>query len=259
MSILKNKYVVINADDFGKSDAVNQAIIKAHQEGILTSTSLMVTEKNAESAVKLAQENQELGVGLHLVLCCGKSDLSPEQIPHLVDKNGCFHNDPTIAGLRYQFIPQARKELKKEIKAQLELFRQTGLTLSHIDGHLHLHTHPVVLGIIRELAEEFELKIIRLPDEELNFTLNIDRSHLLLKIIYKIIFKLLKNNGKKIFQQTKLKTVNQVYGLLQTGNINEDYLLKLIPQITANYLEIYSHPSSIENDQEFKALCSSKV
>ena len=181
------KYVVINGDDFGESSPVNQAIITAHQQGVLTSTSLMVTGDKAPEAIELAKENPQLGVGLHLVLCCGKSALSPEQIPHLVDEHGYFNDDPAIAGLRYQFIPQARQELREEIKTQLELFRQTGLRLSHLDGHLHLHTHPVVLEIIKEFADEYGVKIIRLPDEELKYTLNIDRSNLLLKLTYKIV------------------------------------------------------------------------
>ena len=259
MSIKKPKYVVINGDDFGYSNSVNEAIITAHQQGILTSTSLMVTAEQTESAVKLAQQNPHLGVGLHLVLCCGKSALPPSQIPHLVDQNGYFDDNPAIAGLKYQLIAAARKELTQEIKAQLELFRATGLPLSHVDGHLHLHTHPLVLKILAELAEEFAIKFIRLPNEELNFTLNIDRSNLFRKTTYRLIFKLLQINGKKLFSQYKIKSLARVYGLLQTGKIDETYLLNLIPQITTDNLEIYSHPRSINQDEEFQGLCSAKV
>ncbi len=56
---IPTKYVVINADDFGFSNSVNQAIIVAHQQGILTSTSLMVTGDQADSAVKLAHQNPD--------------------------------------------------------------------------------------------------------------------------------------------------------------------------------------------------------
>jgi len=253
------KYAVINADDFGYSDEVNKAIITAYQQGILTSTSLMVTGKKANSAVNLAKENINLGVGLHLVLCCGKSALNPSQIPHLVDKNGNFNDSAAMAGLRYQFIKSARKELKEEIKAQLELFKATGLKLSHVDGHLHLHTHPIILNILAELAQEYEIKFIRLPYEELSFTLNVDSNNLLLKIVYFNVFSLLRKYGENLLSNHGIKYLKRVYGLLQTGNVSESYLLGLIPQIQTNFIEIYSHPQGIFSDVELQGLCSQKV
>ena len=59
--------LIVNADDFGRSHAINQAVIRAHREGILTTASLMVNESAADEAVALARENPDLGVGLHLV------------------------------------------------------------------------------------------------------------------------------------------------------------------------------------------------
>ena len=167
------KQLIINGDDFGLSSSVNQAIIQAHQEGILTSTSLMVTGSAFAEAVALAKQNPRLGVGLHLTLVCGRSQLSPREIPHLVNEQGDFLTDPVKAGLRYQFSSAARPALRQEIYAQLQAFQATGLPLSHVDGHLHLHTHPVILGILKEFAPEFSIPFIRLPYEELNFTLKI--------------------------------------------------------------------------------------
>src|SRR5437588_7983476 len=63
--------LIINADDFGRSAAINQAVIRAHREGVLTSASLMVNEPAFDEAVQLARENPKLGVGLHLTLLCG--------------------------------------------------------------------------------------------------------------------------------------------------------------------------------------------
>jgi hopanoid biosynthesis associated protein HpnK len=263
------KLAIINGDDFGFSSGVNQAIIEAHQRGILTSTSLMVTADAFSEAVKLAQENPNLGVGLHLVLCCGKPTLPPEKIPHLVDKNGCFPNDPAIAGLRYQFNPEARSQLKQEIKAQLEKFQATGLKLSHLDGHLHLHCHPVVLKILSELAREFRFKYIRLPSEELNFTLNIDSSNIFPKILWDGVFRQLRQYGEKLLSSQELHYLPRVYGLLQTGKITEAYLLGLIPQIEVNLCEIYAHPAfniagepkngpEDSGEQELHAFCSQK-
>lgn len=238
----KRRFIVINGDDFGFSAGVNQAIITAHEQGILTSTSLMVTADWADEAIALARNHPQLAVGLHLVLVCGQSALSPSKIPHLVDSEGNFPNDPVKAGLNYQFNRAARQELRWEIRAQLEKFCDSGLLLSHVDGHLHLHSHPVVLGILAELAEEFKLKVIRLPSEELRLTLKLDRRHLLQKLIWSGVFSGLRQYGESLLKLQGINFAERVYGLLQSGCITEKYLLGLIPQIQADLVEIYCHP-----------------
>lgn len=253
MTLNNPRNLIINGDDFGYCEQVNRAIIQAHEQGILTSTSLMVTGEAFDQAVALAKNHPQLGVGMHLVLVCGKSVLSPTSIPHLVNHQGYFSHNPVLAGLNYQFLPFARQELEAEIRAQLDKFCQTGLTLSHLDGHLHLHMHPVILEIIAKLASEYHLQFIRLPAEELNLTPDAN------PLIW-LIFSLLRRHGQKILDAHNLSYTERVYGLLATGKISEDYLLALIPQITANLVEIYSHPGASDSGESEKhALISQKV
>ncbi|MBD2439540.1 hopanoid biosynthesis-associated protein HpnK [Nostoc sp. FACHB-110] len=240
------RFAIINGDDFGFSRGVNQAIIKAHKQGILTSTSLMVTGEAAEEAIALAQQHPDLAVGLHLVLVCGHSVLPPEQIPHLVDAQGNFPNSSVLAGLRYQFQSAARAELRQEIRAQLSKFQASGLPLSHVDGHLHLHVHPVVLQILVELAPEFGIRFIRLPSEELGKTLKLNRQALLTKLIWSGVFAQLRRYGETLLTSHGINFSDKVYGLLQTGNVTEKYLLGLIPQIGSNLIEIYCHPAQVQ-------------
>ena len=93
--------LVVNADDFGRSSSINQAIIRAHQEGILTTASLMVNEVACQEAVVLAKARPTLGVGLHLTLLCGHAALPPQQLPGLVNNQGEFTSSPVMAGCRY--------------------------------------------------------------------------------------------------------------------------------------------------------------
>ena len=102
------KRLIVNGDDFGFSREVNAGIIRAHREGILTSTSLMVAEAARDEAVALAKENPALDVGLHLVVCMGRSVLPPAEIAPVVDALGRFSNDPVLSGLRYFFTPGIR-------------------------------------------------------------------------------------------------------------------------------------------------------
>ncbi len=268
-SQIPRRYAVINGDDFGFSEGVNSAIIQAHTQGVLTSASLMVTGAAFEQAVALARSHPSLGVGLHLTLVCGRSALPAEKIPHLAP-NGSFSESPVKAGLQYQFNAAARRELRLEIRAQLEKFRQTGLPLSHVDGHLHLHVHPVVIDILIELAQEFEIRVIRLPYEELRFALKLDSTGWMAKVLGWSIFAQLRHQAQPQLKKAGIAVMERVYGLLQSGEITESYLLDLISRIQANSVEIYLHPAIAipgepsngpvdSGEQELAALLSDRV
>ena len=235
--------VVFTGDDFGFSRGVNRAIIEAHERGVLTRASLMVTGKAFDEAVALARSHPQLRVGLHLVLVCGRSVLSPAEIPHLVNGARIFSSQPVPVGLRYQFSSQARRELCLEIHAQLEKFRYTGLPLSHVDSHLHMHMHPVALRTLVELAPKFGIKEIRLPSEELDLALKLDRSRGAEKLIWSLVFQGLRRYGERCLRSAGIDYRDRVYGLLASGRITEAYLSDLIPQIRSNRVEIYSHPA----------------
>src|SRR5690606_17537012 len=98
---MKPRRLIVNADDFGRSRSINEAVIRAHREGILTSASLMMNEADCDEAVELARQNPKLGVGLHLTLLCGHSAISPAQIPGLVNSRGEFSEKPATSGFRY--------------------------------------------------------------------------------------------------------------------------------------------------------------
>ena len=89
--------------------SVNEAVVRAHRDGILTTASLMVNEPGFDEAVKLAKENPRLGVGLHLTLLMGHSALPPEKIPGLVNARGEFSNSPVGAGMNYFFKRSLRE------------------------------------------------------------------------------------------------------------------------------------------------------
>lgn len=261
--------MIINADDFGMSEAVNEAVIRAYKEGVLTTTSLMVTGDAFDQAVKLARESPGLGVGIHLVTVVGRSVLPKAEIPSLVDENHNFSNNPTAAGLRYFFSPQARRELRKELAAQFAKFHSTGLPLSHVDGHLHLHVHPVIFKAALELGEKYDCRRMRVPEEELRLAIGFDRVNSAQKRVHALLF-----GGLARWMKHKLKArgftyAQRVYGNLQSGRMSERYFLYTLDHLTAETNEIYFHPAiyregarSDEERQgalEFEALTSAHM
>jgi len=262
--------VIINADDFGASEEVNEAVIRAYKEGVLTSTSLMVTGAAFDQAVGLAKENPGLAVGIHLVTVVGKSVLPQSEIPDLVDVEGNFSNNPTAAGLKYFFSPRARRQLRKELDAQFEKFRSTGLPLSHIDGHLHLHVHPVIFKAALELGVTYGARRMRVPAEERSLALAFDPAHSVRKTIHTLLFGGLARYMKKRLRERGFTVPERVYGNLQSGAMSERYFLYALDNLTAQTNEIYFHPAVYADERllngdehqcsiEFEALTSERV
>src|ERR1700728_256228 len=100
---IAKRAVIVTADDFGLSREVNAGIIRAHREGVLTATSLMVAAAARDEAAALARENPRLDVGLHLVVCRGQSVLPAGRLAGIVDASGNFLESPVRAGMRYYF------------------------------------------------------------------------------------------------------------------------------------------------------------
>ena len=147
--------IVFNADDFGISHGVNAAIQKAHTEGILSSASLMINQEFADEAVQMAKQMPKLKVGLHINLTNQKPAADVSEIPHLVDKNGNFKNGFVNLFLLSFLHPKAiRNEAYTEIKAQIEKYLQTGLSLDHLDSHRHVHLIPAVFKATKQLAKD---------------------------------------------------------------------------------------------------------
>jgi hopanoid biosynthesis associated protein HpnK len=251
--------LIVNADDFGLSHSINQAVIRAHREGILTTTSLMVNEVGFDEAVQLARENPKLGVGLHLTTVCGKSALPPKKIPNLVNAKGEFTNNPASAGMRYFFSPACRRQLRDEITAQFEKFHSTGLPLDHVNGHLHLHMHPAIFSILVENAERFCIRRMRLTDDRLFLNARIASGEWMYRVSHSIIFKFLSAWERSTFDRKKFAHTDVVFGLLQNARVDEDYVTKLLPELPAGTSELYSHPSLDRFKNEFDALISPKT
>ena len=231
--------LIVNADDFGRSTEINQAVVRAHREGALNSASLMVAGPAAEEAVELAHQNPALAVGLHLVAVDGDAALPPARIPHLLDNGGRFPDRPVQLGLRYAFSAAARCELKEEITAQFERFAASGLRLSHVDGHQHMHMHPAVYDLMLPLAQKFGARRIRIVRDDLRLALRYDSSHRTAKWASAAIFAGLAFRCR----HCPIPGPRRTYGFYQSGNMTKSYVLLALQEMNES-AEMYFHPTT---------------
>ena len=254
-----SRRLIVNADDFGLSPSVNAAVIRAHRDGILTSASLMVNEPGFAEAVALAKENPRLGVGLHLTLLMGHSALPPEKIPGLVNTRGEFSNEPVRAGMSYFFQRRLREQLRAEIHAQFEKFHDTGLPLDHVNGHLHLHLHPVVFKILMSDAEKLGIRQVRLMRDCFSRSRRMASGRWFYRASHAAIYEWLSRRARAPLRQRGIRHAQITFGLLQDSRVDEDYVLKLLPELPPGDSELYAHPSLDKFKHEFDALVSPRV
>lgn len=153
--------IIINADDFGLTSGVNQAIIECHKAGSLSSTTLMVNTKATTEAAALAKAHPHLGVGLHFNLTLGTPICEPTEVPSLVNHKGQFLGRTSFE--RYMLLGQLdKKDIQKELQAQFDCFMNMGLKMTHIDSHQHVHLFPSVFNEVASLCEQAGLPL-RMP------------------------------------------------------------------------------------------------
>jgi hopanoid biosynthesis associated protein HpnK len=251
--------LIVNADDFGRSASINTAVIHAHREGILTTASLMVNEPGCAAAVALAKQNPKLGVGLHLTLLMGRAALPPDELPGLVNERGEFSNSPVGVGFKYFFRRSLREPLRAEIHEQFQRFRTTGLALDHVNGHLHLHLHPVVFSILMEDAGALGLTRLRLTREPFWLDVPLARGHRFYRASHALVYASLARAARSRLRARDIRHPQNVFGLLQNSRVDEAYVQKLLPRLPPGDSELYSHPSLDEFKHEFTALISPRV
>jgi predicted glycoside hydrolase/deacetylase ChbG (UPF0249 family) len=156
--------LIVNADDFGISEAVNRGIVDAHDRGIVTSTSLMATGSAFEHAVELARSRPRLAVGVHLTLT-EQRPLTPAL--GLVTADGTFppHTAQLLRRTMSRRIPLP--DVRRELAAQIRRVGDAGIAISHLDGHQHVHVLPGVARVVADLAAEHGIAAVRYPAERL--------------------------------------------------------------------------------------------
>jgi chitin disaccharide deacetylase len=134
------RVLIVSADDFGRSRGINSGVIKAHEEGIVTSAGLMVCWPDAEEAATYARRNRKLAVGLH------------------VDLAEWVHGDDGWTTVYERVSVEDAAAIEREVRSQFERFRElVGAEPTHLDSHQHLHAHvgpvgPVLEGIATDLG-----------------------------------------------------------------------------------------------------------
>jgi len=246
------KRLIVNADDFGFTRGVNEGILRAHRNGIVTSTTIMANGDAFNEAVEAARANPSLGVGCHLSAVGGRPVSKPSEIPTLVDRDGLL--PPTLGQLLMKFARRSvsTDDIAAEFRAQLARITGAGITPTHLDTHKHSHTHPQVMRALAQVAAEFGVVCVRNPFE------SIAVGSLGLLSSWKYLKQAAKATAiqpgairfRQVVAEYGLKTTDRFLGVRLTGMLDVAAIRSMMKSLTEGTSELMCHPGLYDDELE---------
>ncbi len=236
--------IIFNADDFGISKEVNQAVLEGHKNGLLSSTSLMANGPAFEDAIlNILPQCKDIGIGVHLNIIEGKSQ---GNFPTLCDKNSNYRN-----GFIKLLLKSANKQFLQEVEQDFRLQIETILKyakVDHINSHVHVHAIPAIFEITCKLAKEYNIQYVRtqyeipyfVPDIKKYFSLKYPVN--LIKVALLNFFTLI---NRKTIEKYGLNTNKYFIGVNYTGYMDVNTIKYGINKIKdkKRLVEIAVHPT----------------
>jgi len=235
------KRVIINADDFGLIQGVNEGIIRAYREGVLSSATLMANAPGFEHAVELAGQNKDLGVGVHLNILRGKPLSESRHVASLMTKEGMFC--PSVYRL-YRRLKLRRidlGEVEKELRAQIEKVMNAGIVPSHLDSEKHSHMIGPLFTVVLKLAKDYRISKIRFIRE---FCL----TPRLMQMGKSLLISLPSSALKERMAAEGIKSSDHFCGICDSGRVTAERLQKFLLRLKDGATEIMVHPGFISQD-----------
>jgi chitin disaccharide deacetylase len=247
------KQLILNADDFGLTRGVNEGIIRAHREGVLTSATLMACGPAFDHAVELAKQNPRLGIGCHLVLVGGRAVAPVEEISSLASKDGRLPESLGSFVTRLSSGIIRPKEIDTELRAQILKIRAAGIEPTHLDTHKHTHAHPAVMAALGRVARELGIRRVRKPMENLQDSWQSSRganSAILKEILAAAAARAVAPLFRSASRRYGLRSPDHFLGLAMTGRLGPQALRRMIDFVQEGSTEIMLHPGISDSELE---------
>lgn len=263
------KQLIVNADDFGRHPLVNQAVAQAVDRGGLLSASIMAGKEYFAEAVAIAKDRPQLGIGVHLTLVDGSPVLPPEEIPSLVAADGQFFSDHGVFVKRFMQGKISRRDMQKEMAAQMDKVLAAGIVPTHIDSHQHLHMLPGIFPLALSLATERGIKRVRISRGIYGnpFTPWPGVGDL----VGKFGLEALACRNRRLAKKRGFACPDNFVGQVAGGAVSETFMLELADRFSVGTVEVMLHPG-LDNEVlareagwvhdyegEFQAVCQDKV
>ena len=265
MGAPSEKLVIVNADDFGFSAGITEGILRAHREGIVTSTTITANMPYAIHAVERLRDAPGLGVGVHLNVAQGPV-LSKKGAP-LAGKDGIMRWTPLRLIQAYLLYPQLLAAIEGECEAQIRWTLDHGIRPTHLDSHRHLHAFSPIFMRVVKLAKRYDIPFIRWPYEALSGS-GWPAAGLGVRCLGWWMNRFCDLNEQIV---ESVRATSGTWGIIHTGKIDADWLARAAQRVPAGITEIMTHPGLADDMDrkitrlrmsrrlEMEALCEARV
>ncbi len=231
------KRLVVTADDVGLDPAMTDGAIVAHRDGIVTACSLVANGVAFDDAVAKLREAPALEVGVHLAL---------------VEERALTTGAPMPKSYVSFLLRRRTVDVERELRAQVERVLATGLRVTHLNGHQHLHMLPSVFPIVQRIAREYGIAYVRHVRDVGG------RGSLARRLAIAALSAL----GRRA-EGTNDRTI----GVVEAGHLTADAIVQLLDRVEA-VTELVCHPAlapvtryqwGYAWEEETRALCDPRV
>jgi chitin disaccharide deacetylase len=236
--------LVVNADDFGLSPAISRGILRAHQAGAVTSTSVLGNVADLDGTRALLAQAPGLGIGVHLALT-GGAPVSPiDRVPSLLAPSGegrfrARGHELITAWVRGRV---SADEIERELDAQVGRIRDAGIAVDHLDTHHHLGFLPVIGRAVEAVARRHGIAGIRSAVERPTLAwVTEPRRGLEAGLLTGLAWLTRRQRGAR-------RHGPQSWGYVEAGHLDEIRILEILGRLSAGPHELICHPG--EDDAE---------
>lgn len=236
--------LIINADDFGMSREVNEGIKKGIKAGMINSVSVMVNMPYFKDASAFLKKFPRIAVGLHFNITEGHSILKPKEVSSLLKEDNNFFFWKYLV-LKLLTKNCSLKQIENELRAQYNQLNKTGLHITHIDSHHHMHLYPSINSIVVKFANE--KKVFSLRSRQFNlwgaaygYQHRLTLKQLFIQALYyfNAVFNNKKNGSQKSFLEVK-----GIFDVNWDNFFDETVLHKILSGLPEGITEIICHPA----------------
>jgi predicted glycoside hydrolase/deacetylase ChbG (UPF0249 family) len=245
--------LIVNADDFGRTRGVSDGIIRAHQDGIVTSTTAMMNMPEVTHDLqRVKTEAPKLGLGVHLTFTAGRPLLPPEWVKSLVDQRGYFLSQAAVLADPSHLNTE---ELASELKAQVTLFNNVlGHLPDHLDAHHMIHLLPRLFNVYLDVADAFNLPVrIPFPRQATDLA---EAPALIGNVPADVVESMLRADWQVLAERPVMAPDNFIMTFFGQ-RISVESLLALLDALPTGISELMTHPGLV--DDQIKAQSSYNI
>lgn len=230
--------IIITADDYGMCDAVDKAINAGIENGVITTTNVLLNMESLENARDLRERYPYISIGVHWNVTTGRPVCPPEQISTLVDETGTFWT-LTVFKKRLSRGLIDLNELEKELEAQYALFEETCGHADYWNTHENSALHPIAFRVFAEVAKKHGIIATRTFQRVYYDKINIGFKRELREFLVRILFELVFTHVRRTFKMP----VARVVSFDKRSKLDGDYLLDALLEDGREPIEVVFHPA----------------